>query len=148
MMKRETYGWITMGIGIILIILWATAHVIESRVDLTETYIIGKGDVATKDEYGLKKGEIITLHLGTPTQIPTKHKNRNAIFTYTGKIRSYYTIDYQSCDGKSGTGTQSYCEPHKIFIQNLVEIDDFLFKIKSCVDDCRTLLTLEFIQYK
>ncbi len=136
-MKKETYGLICLGIGIILTILWLTF------------YIIGREDAIAAGEYRLKGGEIITLYIGKPTQVATKHKNKSAIFTYTGKVRNYYTIDYQSCDGRSGTGTQSYCEPHKIFLKDdLVEIDIYIFEIKSCVWDCRTILTLEFIQYK
>ncbi len=137
MNTRELFGYIAMGVAVILLILWFSFSVAENNA------------AEAAGEYRLKEGEIITLHLGTPTQVATKHKNKNAIFTYTGKVRNYYTIDYQSCDGRSGTGTQSYCNPHKIFLKDdLVEIDIYIFEIKSCVWDCRTILTLEFIQYK
>lgn len=106
-------------------------------------------DASADTKHHLKRGEVITLHIGKPTQVPTKRKNRNAIFTYTGKLRNYYTIDYQSCDGRAGTGMLAFCAPHKIaFKDDLMEIDIYLFKIMPCVDGCSTLLSLEFIQYK
>lgn len=137
MTTRELFGYMLMGVAVILLILWSI-------------FVVPGNEAAEAGEYRLKKGELIVLSIGKPTQMPTKYKNRKAIFTYTGRLRSYYTIDYQSCDGRRGTGTQSYCAPHKIFLHQdaPIEIDYYIFRIKACIDDCDTLLPLEFIQYK
>lgn len=133
MTKRDINGFVALGVLAILVMLWFSFSSEKS--------------VSAK-EYGLKEGDIITLPLGKPTRVQTSKKYRDVIFTFTGKLSKYYTIDYQKCTGEQGTSGLPFCDPHKIFFEDgRVGIDIFIFEIKECVDRCSTLI-LEFIQYK
>jgi hypothetical protein len=95
----------------------------------------------------LKMGDVIILPLGKPIVVK-KNNYHKAIFTFTGKISKYYSVDYQACSGEGGTGKSALCAPHKIVLTDkAIIIDMFSLEIENYYPGDKQILVLKFNGY-